>query len=78
MLSIHKEYPYYDATDKGQNDARLLTDVEAVNLSQSIECCASYPHGYKTCYGNAPTFPVLAFPSNDRGSHGYMKCRELI
>jgi hypothetical protein len=36
------------------------------------------PHGYKTCYGNAPTFPVLTFPSNDRGSHGSMKCRELI
>jgi hypothetical protein len=33
FLASIKKYPYDDAADKGQNDARLLTDVEASNLS---------------------------------------------
>jgi hypothetical protein len=65
MHAIHKKYLFYGAAHKGQSDALLLTNVEAVNFFRSLELHASglTPHGYRACYGNALIIPVPGLSS---------------
>jgi hypothetical protein len=81
MHATHKKYLFYGATHKGQSDARLLTNVEAVNFFRSLELRASglTPTGTKPAMTTGSSFLFQDFlPSNNTGSHGNMKLHELI